>query len=127
MEGGLPTNMPGTPLENLFPKRQRSTSLHPQPIAKATAQQINASLSFISDLPVFQHEKPYELWLPSEQIPDGLSWTNCQFQEHPDIEIEDVRSSKADFGYETTGFKYLNSPLSQVFMGDSNWRCNDSI
>jgi hypothetical protein len=87
---------------------------------------MKATLSFISDLPIFQYEKPYELWLPLEKIPDSLSWTNTQFSEQPGIEIKDVRSNDTDFGYETTGFKYLFSPLNQLFKGPS-WPYNDSM
>ncbi|OCL08016.1 hypothetical protein AOQ84DRAFT_377157 [Glonium stellatum] len=88
---------------------------------------MKATLSFIPDLPIFQHEKPYELWLPAEEIPESLPWTNCQFFEHLATEIKVARSSNTDFGYETTRFKHLSSPLSQCFTGDSNWRYNNSM
>lgn len=88
---------------------------------------MKATLSFVSNLPIFQHEKPYELWIPPDAIPEGMPWTNCKFAEHPDIEIKDVRSSNIDFGYETTGFKYLSSPLNQSFVGDFNWRLDDDL
>jgi hypothetical protein len=33
---------------------------------------MKATLSFIADLPLYDVEKPYELWLPPEQLPEGI-------------------------------------------------------
>jgi len=94
----------------------------PEPISNP-----KVTLSFISDLPIFQHEKPYELWLPPSEIPDSVPWTNCQFSEHSNIEIEDVRGSNTDFGYETTGFKFISNQLSECFARGSSWRSDDGL
>ncbi|KAF1954824.1 hypothetical protein CC80DRAFT_550002 [Byssothecium circinans] len=79
---------------------------------------MKAALSFIADLPLYEEEKPYELWLPPEQLPKDIPVTNCQWIRQPDIEIEDLRKSNAAVALDTTGFKYLNDPLDFELQGE---------
>ena len=69
---------------------------------------MKATLSYLVDLPTYEHEKPYELWLPPDSLPEkDFPPTNCEFEEHPGIEILDIRTSKIACTFKTTGFKYL--------------------
>jgi hypothetical protein len=72
---------------------------------------MKASFSFLADLPLYLNEKPYELWLPEDQMPAGLAQSNCKFVVHPEVEIEDVRKSRLNPSLDSAGFQYLNDPL----------------
>ncbi|KAM0801936.1 hypothetical protein BDR22DRAFT_845712 [Usnea florida] len=74
---------------------------------------MKATLRYLSNLSRYESEKPYELWLPAEQLAvAGVSFTNCEFEERSDITIQDVRSSNALFAFDTTGFKFVSDPLT---------------
>jgi hypothetical protein len=79
---------------------------------------MKATLSFIADLPLYEVEKPYELWLPPEQLPEDIPITNCQWIRQPDIEITDLRKDGIVFALDTTGFKYLQDPLDFELKGE---------
>jgi len=81
---------------------------------------MRASLSFLDDLPLYETEKPYELWLPKEQLPKEIPLTNCQYREHKNVEIHDIRSSDLDLGFKASdaGFNFLHDPLEFDFRGE---------
>src|SRR5215471_4974385 len=64
-----------------------------------------ASFYFLRDLSKYQTEKPYEIWRESDP---SIPKSNCEFEEHRGIVVNDMRSSEFNFDYESTGFKVLN-------------------
>ncbi|KAF2872777.1 hypothetical protein BDV95DRAFT_606351 [Massariosphaeria phaeospora] len=79
---------------------------------------MKASLSFLADLPLYTEEKPYELWLPPDQLPEDIPVTNCHWVKHTDIQITDLRHSVLNAGLDTTGFKFLSDPLDFDLRGE---------
>jgi hypothetical protein len=63
------------------------------------------SLEFLSSLPLFETEKPYEVFM--HEIPNGLPKTNCEYTKHDDILVNDVRSIEKAFTLEECGFCFL--------------------
>lgn len=63
------------------------------------------SLEFLSELPLFETEKPYELFL--HEIPEELPKTNCEYTTHNDIPIVDARSVDKVFSLDDCGFSFL--------------------
>lgn len=63
------------------------------------------SLEFLSELPQFKMEKPYEIFM--QQIPAGLPKTNCEYSKHSNIQIRDVRATGKTFTLDDFGFTFL--------------------
>ncbi len=77
---------------------------------------MKATLSYLLDHPKYDQEKPYELWLPEEELAGAdLPSTNCEFEERSDITIQDVRTSNLSFAFDTTGFKFVSDPLDEDY------------
>jgi hypothetical protein len=64
------------------------------------------SLAYLQDLPLYEKEKPYEIWVSGAK---GVPKTNCEFHECKNIPLYDVREhdNLNDFNLNTTGFKFL--------------------
>ena len=75
---------------------------------------IKVSLIYLSDLPQYETEKLYELWLPTEP---GVAKTNREFTIYHDVPIIDARTSEVDFDFHTTGFKYIHRPSQHAPRG----------
>lgn len=61
------------------------------------------SLRFVADLPEYQSQKPYEIWL--EEVPAGIEKTNVQWTEHHNIPVRNMRLAPTSL--DTTGFTYI--------------------
>jgi hypothetical protein len=68
------------------------------------------SLAYIVDKPLYKSEKLYEIWT---QVPEGAQTTNCEFESRS-VLIVDARQSTENFDYDTTGFKWLQSPTASL-------------
>jgi hypothetical protein len=66
---------------------------------------INASLIFLKDSPVYAQEKLYEIWLP--ETPSGIPRTNCEFVTQTDVPILDARTRINEVGLDKSGFTFL--------------------
>lgn len=88
-----------------------------------------ATLRYLSDLPRYESEKPYELWLSAEDLAEAnVPSTNCEFEERPGINIRDVRTSTAKFAFDTTGFKFVLDPLTlDHHSPESLWKQDASL
>jgi hypothetical protein len=62
------------------------------------------SLRFVADLPLYESQKPYEIWL--EDLPPGIEKTNVRWDEHHNIPVRSMRSHHSSL--ETTGFTYIH-------------------
>ncbi len=65
------------------------------------------SLNHLKDLPLYQHEKPYEVWLP---LANDSAKTNVVFSYCHDIPVTDARPNKQTFDIEEYGFAFLQHP-----------------
>ena len=83
----------------------RAVGLEEQPII---------SFHFIKDLPQYENEKPFEIWRETEP---GVPKSNCEFHEVGGIELHNMRTAATRFGYETTGFKFLDSSFAADLRG----------
>jgi len=64
------------------------------------------SLNYLSSTPLYQEEKPYEIW--QEDIPTGVQKTNVKFELYDDIPIHDARELGIEtFNIEKQGFEFL--------------------
>lgn len=76
---------------------------------------VDASFVFLADLPVHKTEKPYEIWCESDpQFPKS----NCVFEEHNHIRVDDMRQFDHGFGYENYGFRPVYWPSSANLKGN---------
>jgi hypothetical protein len=66
---------------------------------------INATLTYLSDLPVYENEKLFEIW--ADNAPTELPRTNTEFTEHGDVLIEDLRYRPIQPDLDSTGFTFL--------------------
>ncbi|KAF8852501.1 hypothetical protein BDZ45DRAFT_630231 [Acephala macrosclerotiorum] len=69
------------------------------------ANERRASMAFLSRLPLYDDEKPFEVWMDTKP---GIPRTNCHFEEHHNILIKDVRSQRDDFTLDSAGFEFVN-------------------
>lgn len=76
---------------------------------------ILASLNHLKDDPLYQSERPYEIWL--DEVPEGLPKTNVQFELHHNISLVDARSVGLEtFSVEEQGFQFLHQPFPKQFI-----------
>jgi hypothetical protein len=68
----------------------------------ATIPTMTVSINHLSDLPLYENVKPYEIVLPI--LPAGVPQSNFHFTSHK-IDLHDIRNGETDFGLETTGFE----------------------
>lgn len=62
-------------------------------------------LAFLSDIPLYEVEKPYSLFIP---VPPGTKTTNCESMIHFGIRLEDARGREHNFDLDTSGFKFIH-------------------
>lgn len=65
-----------------------------------------SELSFLADIPLYEAEKPYQLFI---SIP-GVEESNVQTEKHSYIEITDVRGHEDAFNLDNPGFQFIRSP-----------------
>lgn len=65
---------------------------------------INTKLNHLADIPLWEHEKPYELNLSDLSV--DVPRTNCKYTQHQ-VCIRDVRSLSTQPSLDTTGFQFL--------------------
>ncbi|RDW67054.1 hypothetical protein BP5796_09803 [Coleophoma crateriformis] len=68
---------------------------------------MEVSLSFLSELPLYATEKPYDIY---REVPAGVPTSNCEFEEHHNIKVYDVRKIQSSFDLDSSGFKLLRAP-----------------
>ncbi|KAJ5113780.1 hypothetical protein N7456_002314 [Penicillium angulare] len=68
---------------------------------------MHVSMTFLSDLPIYEVEKPYDLYTP---VPPGQRSSNCEYTEHNNILLHDVEELQNHSDLEVTGFKFLHAP-----------------
>jgi hypothetical protein len=96
----------GNPPRNSAVSTHQRESLQSLMMTTGSKEPLQISLAYLKDLPLYEKEKPYEIWM---QVPDDIPRTNCEFYEVKDIPLHDVRNLYlGDFDLETTGFKYLS-------------------
>jgi hypothetical protein len=71
----------------------------------------SASLPFLSQEDLYDHEKPYEVWMPTD---DPIPRTNCVFVEQHETPKEDVRDRSDEFTLGTGGFEFIQHDTSQL-------------
>jgi hypothetical protein len=64
----------------------------------------SASLTFLARNPRWEVEKPYEIWLDTDE---PLQRTNCVFEEHHGILVRDVRRIGDAFTLDSGGFEFV--------------------
>ncbi|KAJ8132508.1 hypothetical protein O1611_g1114 [Lasiodiplodia mahajangana] len=69
---------------------------------------LRISLNHLKDLPLYQIEKPYEIWAP---VDETQCKTNVQFEYCDGIPVADVRGRQDEFDIETCGFSFLHHPV----------------
>ncbi|OCL09233.1 hypothetical protein AOQ84DRAFT_404936 [Glonium stellatum] len=69
-----------------------------------------ATLKFLSDLPLYDLEKPYEL-CGFPEVPQS-DRSNCQFTDHNNIKLEDVRGQENKYSINDYGFAFVNHTSS---------------
>jgi hypothetical protein len=75
---------------------------------------VNAAFIFLATLPIHEKEKPYEIWCQSDP---KFPKTNCTFEEHAKIKVEDMRRFDHGFGYDHYGFRPVHWPSSTGLKG----------
>lgn len=67
-----------------------------------------SSMEFLSDIPLYDVEKPYYV-MPSADadFDPEFATTNLEFTRHQDILFRDVRGHEAEFSIEKNGFQIL--------------------
>lgn len=69
---------------------------------------LRVCITHISDLPKYNHEKPYELWMAQEDLPAGeVATTNCEFDHVDGVSIHDLRQATIDCSINTSGFQFV--------------------
>jgi hypothetical protein len=66
-----------------------------------------ASFQFLSELPLYETEKPYELFMYT--IPEGLPKSNCEYTQHDCIAVNDARGIEDDIRLQDCGFCFLRA------------------
>ena len=61
-------------------------------------------LSFLSDIPLYDKEKPYTLFVPAQE---GIEQSNCKFYVQNGISAEDVRGHEHEYTLDECGFTFL--------------------
>lgn len=72
------------------------------------------SFHFISDLSLYENEKPFEIWRETEP---NVPKSNCEFQQLDGIKLHNMRTTDLRFDYDTTGFKHLHAPSTASLRG----------
>ena len=73
--------------------------------ADDAVETLYVSMSAIEDLPLYDIEKPFELWYPAEpQFPR----TNCKFVDHTNVPVKDARTSLDGLTLDTAGFQFVH-------------------
>ncbi|KAI0868905.1 hypothetical protein GGS24DRAFT_512672 [Hypoxylon argillaceum] len=68
---------------------------------------MSASFTFLSDLPLYQTEKPYTVY---GQAPPQLRPSNCEFTTVAGITVENIRGKEQEFSLSRDGFQYILAP-----------------
>ena len=70
---------------------------------------IQASLEFLADIPLYEEEKPYLALLPPHHgfNPDIKRMDNLEWETHSDITIKDIRDSCDRYTIDECGFQVL--------------------
>lgn len=79
--------------------------------SRTEAREKMVRLTYLDDLSVYDHEKPYELWVNATP---ALPRTNCQFVEF-DVPLKDVRNVSNCPSFEETGVKFLSHKSAFTF------------
>ena len=68
---------------------------------------IQASLEFLADIPLYEHEKPYLALVPPYDgfDPDMDRMDNLEWEKHEDITIRDIRDQYKPLTIENCGFQ----------------------
>ena len=69
-----------------------------------------SDLAFLADLPVYEKEKPYRLFIPHPETEDS----NVRTEQHSQIEITDAREYESTLRMDEQGFRILQSPSTAV-------------
>lgn len=71
---------------------------------------IITNIGFLADIPLYQHEKPYVVFLPIDNklVKENVKTDNLQFDIRRGITVEDIRELPTAPCLETTGFQILN-------------------
>jgi hypothetical protein len=89
-------------------------------MATCSKSALRISLTYLDDLPQYELEKPYEVWVP---VVGDVPKSNCHFTEHHDIPVHNIRDyDNSAFTLDTSGFQYLSHeshhlPDSKVLTG----------
>jgi len=71
---------------------------------------VKASIEYLQKLPLYEKEKPFWCFLPPRDgfDPDKQRVDNLEWEDHPDILIQDIRDRKSQFKIDDCGFEVLN-------------------
>lgn len=71
---------------------------------------VQATIEYLQNLPLYEQEKPYWCFLPPSDDfdPDTQRVDNLEFEEHPNIPIQDIRELDVAPRIDDYGFEVLN-------------------
>ena len=71
---------------------------------------VQATIEYLQDLPLYEDEKPYWCFLPPHEgfDPDKQRVDNLEWEDHEDILIRDMRETKDQFRIDDCGFEVLD-------------------
>jgi hypothetical protein len=71
-------------------------------------QSTTIQLQFLKRLDIYEHQKPYWLFVAKpENVPDA-KLTNVEMESVPGIPVHDVRHSEEDYRIDTHGFQFVS-------------------
>ena len=80
------------------------------------ALDVSATLTYLSDLPIYQNEKLYELWV--SEPPADIPQTNSEFTEVHGISIHDARQLTDRCSLDSTGFAWITHMSNFLLNGE---------
>lgn len=71
-----------------------------------------ATFDYLQWQPLYEEEKPYEIFIQMPEHMDHSRRTNLVFAKHTEQLVEDIRGHEDDFDLNTQGFQILHEPTS---------------
>ncbi|KUJ20457.1 uncharacterized protein LY89DRAFT_666129 [Mollisia scopiformis] len=98
-----------------LPPLQTQLGIYPKITNLASANNLQVSLNFLKEDPLYKTVRHYEVWL-DDKIPAGLPKTNVKFELYHNIPIIDARADGLDtFSIEEQGFEFLFQKFPRQF------------
>lgn len=82
-----------------------------QRVASAACGPCRSKVDYLKRLPLYQTEKPFQLFIPIEAEAADKRTSNLEF-ESKECDFEDVRAKAADYTLDDNGFRFLKHPTA---------------